>query len=248
MKYAIVNGQRREALRELMGTCPVCEVPVRPRCGRIRVPHWYHPPGIVDHRWEPETEWHRKWKDFFPQECQEVYHRAENGEKHLADVKTAHGQVLEFQHSAISEEERSSREAIYQIMCWVVNGLRLKNDRQKFFQALRLGLVVQENPLTLVVPTASCLLLRKWENSQKLVVFDFGETEDSTDPVHFGAPVLWTSRPGRQKGETVLMPIHRARFLDAMIKGGYLIGVKGVMPPVQVPAPSWMRPRRNRRL
>lgn len=37
--------------------------------------------------------------------------------KALADVKTVHGQVLEFQHSAISEEERSSREAIYEPMC-----------------------------------------------------------------------------------------------------------------------------------
>jgi hypothetical protein len=212
------------------------------------VHHWSHPPGIVDHRWEPETEWHRKWKDFFPKECQEVCHRAENGERHLADVKTGHGQVLEFQHSAISEEERSSREAIYRPMCWVVNGLRLKNDRQKFFEALRSGLVVQENPLSIVVSTASCLLLRKWENSQRPVVFDFGEIEEPTDPVPFGAPVLWTSRPGRQKGETVLMPIYRARFVEAMTTGGDLIGVKGVMPPVRVPAPSWMRLRRNRRM
>lgn len=117
------------------------------------MPHWSHPPGIVDHRWEPETEWHRKWKDFFPKECQEVCHRPENGERHLADVKTAHGQVLEFQHSAIPEEERSSLEAIYGLMCWVVDGLRLKNDRAKFFETLRLGLVVQENSLTIVVPT-----------------------------------------------------------------------------------------------
>ena len=47
-------------------------------------------------------------------------HRAQNGERHLADMKTTHGQVLEFQHSAISEEERASREAIYRpMMCWV---------------------------------------------------------------------------------------------------------------------------------
>jgi hypothetical protein len=250
MKYAAVDGERREASRELKGTCPICEVFVTPRCGRFRVPHWSHPPGSVDHRWEPETEWHRKWKDFFPKECQEVCHRAENGEKHLADVKTAHGQVLEFQHSAISEEERFSREAIYQKMCWVVNGLRLTNDRQKFFEALHLGLVLRANPLTLIVPTASCLLLRKWENSQKLVVFDFGELEELTDPVHFGTPVLWTSRPGQQKGKTVLMPIYRARFLDGMIKNESLIGIKGAVTPVRVPMPRqpWMRPRQNRRL
>jgi len=247
MKYAIVNDGKREAEHGLTGTCPICEVPVKPRCGRIRVPHWYHPPGIFDHHWEPETEWHRRWKDLFPKECQEVCHRAENGERHLADVKTAHGQVLEFQHSAISEAERTSREVIYGLMCWVVNGLRLKNDRAKFFQAVRSGLVVQENPLTIVVPTANSVLLRKWENSQKLAVFDFGELEEPSDPVKFGAPILWTARPGRQLGETVLMPIYRARFVDAMLKNEPLIGVKGAVTPVRVPAPSWMRPRRNRR-
>jgi competence protein CoiA len=219
---------------------------VTPRCGKIRVPHWYHPPGIFDHHWEPETEWHRNWKNLFPMECQEVCHRTENGERHLADVKTAHGQVLEFQNSPISDPERASREAIYGLMCWVVNGLRLKNDRAKFIETLRLGVVVHENPLTIVVPTASSMLLRKWESSQKLVVFDFGEPEEPTDPVKFGVPVLWTARPGQQKGETVLMPIYRARFVDAMVKGGDLVGVKSVRPPVCVPAPSWMRPRRRR--
>lgn len=250
MKYAIVNNERREASRELKGACPVCELSVTPRCGRFRVHHWSHPPGTVDHRWEPETEWHRNWKDLFPKECQEVCHRAENGERHLADVKTVHGQVLEFQHSSISEEERSSREAIYGLMCWVVNGLRLKNDRQKFFETLRLGLVVEANPLTIMVPTASSMLLRKWENSRKLVVFDFGEVEEPTDPVKFGAPVLWTARPGRASGETALMPIYRARFLDGMIKNEPLIGVKGAVTPPRVPTPAqpWMRPRRNWRM
>lgn len=92
------------------------------------------------------------------------------------------------------------------------------------------------------------MLLRKWENSRKFVVFDFGELEEPTDPVHFGAPVLWTSRAGRQKGETVLMPVYRARFLDAMIKNERLIGVKGAVAPMRVPAPSWMRPRGNWRM
>jgi len=246
MKYAIVKGERREAEHGLSGTCPICEVPVRPRCGRIRVPHWYHPPGHFDHHWEPETEWHRKWKDLFPKECQEVCHRAENGERHLADVKTAHGQVLEFQHSAISEAERTSREAIYGVMCWVVDGLRLKNDRAKFFQAVRCGLVVQANPLTIVVATASSML-RKWENSQKLVICDFGELEEASDPILFGAPVLWTSRPGRQIGETLLMPIYRERFIDAMLKNGPLIGVRGAETPARVQVQPWMRNRRSRR-
>lgn len=259
MKYAIVNDEKREAARGLTGTCPICEVPVKPRCGRIRVPHWFHPPGSVDHHWEPETEWHRNWKDLFPKECQEVSHRAANGERHLADVKTAHGHVLEFQNSAISEEERFSREAIYRpLMSWVVNGLRLKNDRQRFFEALRLGQIVQGNPLTVAVPTAGCLMLRKWENSQTLVLFDFGESGEDGDPVRFSAAVLWAMSSGSPRGHAVLMPVLKAWFIEAMLKNEPLVGINGgqYVPPaivrpriaVSLPPQSWRRPRRNWRL
>lgn len=248
MKYAIVDGVRREASRGLSGTCPVCDASMTPRIGRLRVAHWAHPPGIVDHRWEPETEWHRDWKARFPEGCQEVIHRAENGERHFADVKTVHGQVLEFQNSPISEEERRSREAIYQPMCWVVNGLRLKMDRKRFYQMLRAGVVTELNPLTIIVPMERCLLLRKWESSQRLVLFDFGEVEEEGDPLRFGAPVLWAVHPGRPTGQAVLMPVLRDRFVDAMINNRPLIGVKGEAPPAPIPRPHFIWPRRHRRL
>jgi competence protein CoiA len=245
MQYATINGERREAERGLTGTCPICEISVRPRCGRIRVAHWYHPPGHFDHRWEPETEWHRKWKNSFPKEWQEVCHRAGNGERHLADVKAPHGQVLEFQHSPISEEERSSREMIYGNMFWVVDGLKLKNDRQRFFDALRFRKVVHESPLTFIVPTARSMLLHKWENSQKIVFFDFGELDEPSDPVRFKASVLWGSFPAPQKGGAILRPILRAKFLDSMTKNSPLVGVEGNVKAVQAPVPVWMRPSRN---
>lgn len=241
MKYAMSNGERREAERGIIGQCPICEVPLTPKCGRIRVPYWSHPRGHFDHHWEPETEWHRRWKNMFPKNWQEVLHRAENGERHLADVKTAHGQVLEFQHSDISEEERSSREAIYGKMYWVVDGSRLKNDRKSFVKALHLGRRVQQNPLKCAVPTASSMLLRKWENSQKVVVFDFGELEDSFGSFSFAAPVLWMSLPERQNGETVLRPISRSGFVEIMSK-------PPVVEPVRAPGPIWTRPRGYGRL
>jgi len=39
-------------------------------------------------------------------------HRAEDGEKHIADVKTYHGRVIEFQHSYLKPVERRSRQAV----------------------------------------------------------------------------------------------------------------------------------------
>jgi competence protein CoiA len=247
MKYAMSNGEKREAQRGLIGKCPICDVPVKPRCGKIRVHHWYHPPGHFDHRWEPETPWHRNWKNLFPKEWQEVLHRAENGERHLADVKTARGQVLEFQHSEITEEERSSREAIYGEMCWVVDGSPRKNHKKQFVKALELGRVVQRNPLTIAVPTASSMLLRKWEASQKVVVFDFGEQEASFGSFSFATAVLWMSPPARQNGETVLQPIYRSGFVDITSRTDPPGSPNRAMEPSRVQAPPRLAPRFHRR-
>ena len=43
------------------------------------------------------------------------------GEKHVADVKTPSGVVVEVQHSRISEDELRSREAFYDDMIWIVD-------------------------------------------------------------------------------------------------------------------------------
>jgi competence protein CoiA len=222
VKYAMVDGQRREAAHGLLGTCRVCNATMTPKCGRIRVAHWAHPQGLYDHSWEPETPWHRNWKGCFPEAWQESVHRASNGELHIADVKTQHGQVIEFQHSAIREEERISREAIYLPMCWMVDGLRLKWDQSQFLETLRCRDAVRIGA-RFALPVDKCTLLRKWADSRVLVFFDFGES------------ILWASLPERKpKGFAILTPVYRKSFLEAMIKGEPLKGIafKVFMPPV----------------
>jgi hypothetical protein len=226
MKYAMVDGQRREAAPGLLGTCRVCNAVMTPKCGRFRVWHWAHPPGVPNHRWEPETEWHQKWKGCFPEDWQECDHRASDGELHVADVKTEHGQVIEFQHSPISEEERRSREGIYGPMCWVVDRLRLKWDGRQFSEALQCREVLSAEPLILVVPVDGCTLLRKWADSRVRVFFDFG------------GPILWASLPKRPKGFAVVMPVPRAQFLEAMIKGQSIKGIAlRLSVPLVIPSP-----------
>lgn len=259
VKYAIVDEQRREALRGLRGTCPICDALLTPKCGRFRVAHWAHSPGITDHRWEPETEWHRTWKGCFPRECQEVVHQASDGKRHIADVKTARGQVIEFQHSPISEEERCSREKYYRPMLWVVNGQRLKGERSQFSETLRSGTIASANPLMVVVPVENCMLLRKWADSRVLVLFDFGETDHVGDVLRFGAPVLWASDPRKAAGKVLLTPVYRSAFIEAMTKGEPLKGMnfsKVFGQPLRRPAPQiivarpapWNpRPRKNKR-
>jgi Competence protein CoiA-like family len=138
MKFAVVERELREAAPDLSAECQACGAAMIARCGRVRVWHWAHRGArICDSWWEPETEWHRAWKNHFPKSWQEIIHPSESGEKHIADVKTESGVVLEFQHSSLCPEERESRESFYQNMVWVVDGLRRKQDRVKFFASLR---------------------------------------------------------------------------------------------------------------
>ena len=85
MRFALVDGLRREAERGLARTCPVCESRLVAKCGELRIWHWSH---LGDRRcdlwWENESDWHRSWKAKFPSECQEIVRWAENGEKHIA--------------------------------------------------------------------------------------------------------------------------------------------------------------------
>jgi competence protein CoiA len=107
-EYALVNGQRQEAQPNLSGECPNCTGPMVAKCGEVRAKHWAHVgKRICDPWWENETEWHRAWKGQFPADWQEIVHPGENGEKHIADVKTDQGWVLEFQHSHLDPRRAS---------------------------------------------------------------------------------------------------------------------------------------------
>src|SRR5262245_34333241 len=125
MKFANVDGVRCEAARKMRGTCPdpSCGATVVAKCGEMRMWHWAHLGVRNCDPWrEPETLWHRIWKNFFPIECQEVRHNGPDGEVHIADVKTKNGIALEFQHSNILRIERVSRERFYKPMAWVIDG------------------------------------------------------------------------------------------------------------------------------
>lgn len=75
MRFALVDGHRREAEPNLTGECPGCRGLVVAKCGEVRMHHWAHR-GLptCDSWWEPETQWHRAWKDHFPKQWQEHHH------------------------------------------------------------------------------------------------------------------------------------------------------------------------------
>ncbi len=178
MKFALVNEQRQEAQPNLSGACQTCGHPMVAKCGESRVWHWAHKGSHrCDPWWENETPWHRAWKGHFPVNWQEIVHRAEDGERHVADVKTDHGWVLEFQNSYIKPEERRSRESFYPKIVWVVNGTRRIRDRQQFFNAWERGVPVGNNSAVRRVFSDECVLLREWASGAAPVFLDFGEEE-----------------------------------------------------------------------
>jgi competence protein CoiA len=237
MKYADVEGERREAQRGLSGKCAYCGDAMIAKCGDYRVRHWAHTAIRTCDPWrEPETEWHRAWKNHFPEAWQEIIHHSKDGEKHIADVKSESGVVLEFQHSHLRREERESREMFYQKMVWVVDGLRRVRDRSRFFALLTGASIVKAKPLTFSLPSNDGALLRDWVGSRKPVFFDFGDNPVflnflDTPPAlwrfwnRFSTPVLYRLDPRSPKGEAHLSPVLKTSFPDTYLKGLPLKGM-----------------------
>src|SRR5687768_3310564 len=130
MKFAIVSNDKIEATKGAKGACPVCGSELIAKCGEIKLHHWAHRSLLnCDTWWEKETEWHRSWKNKFSNDWQEFIFRDEQTrEKHIADVHTNHGLVIEFQHSHIEPQERRTRENFYKNMVWIVDCTRLERD------------------------------------------------------------------------------------------------------------------------
>lgn len=126
MKYADIAGERRVPAPTLRGTCVLCGKQMVAKCGLKVAWHWAHL-GVrhCDPWWENETPWHKRWKSHFPEPWHEVVRfDSTTGEKHIADVKTPGGVVLEFQNSPMGLAELRAREAFYGDMVWVVNGTK----------------------------------------------------------------------------------------------------------------------------
>jgi hypothetical protein len=129
MQYAFVNGIKTEPFKGGKGICITCPDTVIAKCGSRKVHHWAHKgKKICDSWYESETEWHRNWKNCFPESFREVpFYDKVNDEMHRADIHTSTGVTIEFQNSPISFEEISSRDQFYRKLIWVVNGKKFKD-------------------------------------------------------------------------------------------------------------------------
>lgn len=130
MKFSLVNGELKEPFKGGKGICPCCNGETIAKCGKVQIHHWAHRDlSECDKWWDSETDWHRKWKNIFPKEWQEVIHFDKvTNEKHIADIKTNKGLVIELQNSPISLDELKSRELFYNKMIWIVNAKEFKKN------------------------------------------------------------------------------------------------------------------------
>ncbi len=195
MRFALINGKRAEATKGAKGTCKECGSELIARCGEVNVNHWAHKgKHNCDTRWENQGPWHRSWKDKFPNDWQEVTDYDDSGEKHIADVKTESGWVLEFQHSYLKPEERRSRNAFYPKLVWVVDGLRRKTDIAQFSKIIKKSTVVSADPpIRRVNSPEDCKLLKEWHDSKTLVFFDFEPQETEEALLYFVYPTISTT-------------------------------------------------------
>lgn len=246
MRFAMLNNEKIPAAPGLKGICPGCSEPVTARCGTQRIWHWAHDrKQNCDHWWEPETEWHRNWKSLFPTEWQEyIQHDVATSEKHIADIRSVHGLVVEFQYSRLDPQEREARERFYGNMVWVADGTRRKRDYERFRNGASEFKTSNKTGIFLV-PSWCKAFPVDWLKSKAPVVFDFqGNAE--VNPPDGVREFLWCLLPEPLiDGMAIVIRLPRQQFIGIVHKQAQLIEPpKAAIPREHVQAALMMNRRR----
>lgn len=126
---ATISNQIPKAFPTGRAKCPICDSLLIAKCGEFNVWHWAHERKSECDTWkyEPKTEWHRKWQNYFSEDQTEVYIYG-NYEYHRADIVTKKGLIIEIQNSPISPEDIDLRESFYGDMMWIINSKEFKHN------------------------------------------------------------------------------------------------------------------------
>ena len=222
MKFALVDNLKFEATRGLKGLCPSCGSELIAKCGTVKINHWAHKgTRNCDPWWENETEWHRTWKNNFSTEWQETILTDElNGEKHIADIRTIHGLVIEFQHSYIDPVERTKREKFYKHMVWVVDATRLKRDYPRLLKGKGDLLRTNKQGIFSTSFPDECFP-SAWVDNFVPVIFDFKGIEIISDPKDFRNHLYYLF-PKSNTRERYIAILSRQAIINDIISGEFL--------------------------
>lgn len=222
--YAIVNGVRTHisaATRMQHGICPVCGAELVARKGKFRAAHWWHVNGRRCDSWyQPKGPWHRYWQNMFPEDWQEVVlERMVDGQfvRHIADIRTKGGIVVEVQYSPISIESINEREHFYENMLWIVNMRRVESDLWLETHIKRTEHLIEKNSVrTWVLDDSELMMQQKWCYAHKPVVFDFDGFFDRPESEKSLVCLL---PQGDMFKERVCVEVERKRLIALLRKG-----------------------------
>lgn len=183
LQFALVDGikmlPRHENGKPLHGICPHCGGEVVAKIYQDRMSHWAHLNSeMCDKWWESKTPWHIQWQNLFPKEWQEI--RVDNSKDvddwHIADVCTADGLVVEFQHSHIKEEQQKEREQFYSAntkgIVWVVD-IFGKRDVSKIIDIIPSDVINGVQKGWWMIQLGSLTAFPKqWRNSKHIIFYD----------------------------------------------------------------------------
>jgi competence protein CoiA len=186
MLYALLNNEKIKAIPKAKAKCPLCEKDVFSKCGDVYAWHWAHEnQKSCDNWFEPETQWHKDWKDQFGEELSEII-ITKDGKKHIADILTKDKIVIELQNSTILKPTIQKRELFYgQKMLWIINGIDFKSNFQiicpeesnrfypvsQGFVHKRTGQLVKNGEKYFIWKWSR----ESWDETQRPVFIDFGE-------------------------------------------------------------------------
>lgn len=136
-----------------------------------------------------------------------------DGTRHVADIKTDTGLVVEFQYSHLSTVDRRQREAFYDNMSWIVDGTRLKRDLPGFLMQIQFH--QRSGPRPDVVPFNWRVpqITQRWEESRKLVFLDFHEDH------------IWCIPPDTNQWRKYATRVPKEEFICALTDGSLPTGI-----------------------
>lgn len=224
MLEALCDGKPIRASKDLQGKdlkfrCKdsACESPVLSLViGRgLKIPHFRHLHKGKCSCAEGETDWHLEWKSHFDQIEVDMGVDSVTGERNRADAVVGK-LVIEFQHSAIKEDEQRARERYYTGtggMIWVVDA-RGKRVTEHFERGSMFMAPFKDQVFTnehCYAAEVAKVFPAQWFDRPVGVVFDFGPGKD-----------LFYLYPGRQApdGRKILVELAVGRYFkkDDFIK------------------------------
>jgi len=130
MRYALdLNDDKIEVgFSGQRAVCPGCKTEVTGKIYKEKKNHWAHLNSDCDYWYEPISEWHIKWQNYFPKRNREVTLFDENGKEfHRADILLDNKSVIEVQNSSIDIKEVAQRENFYNKngLIWILNAENL---------------------------------------------------------------------------------------------------------------------------